>query len=607
MANLRDLLVEIRRRRVVRDTLVYVAAIWALAQGVAQLSPAFGLPDWTTRWFVIAGAIGFPFWLLLAWYYDITLDGFRREVEPAAGEPARHKPVHRLDYWIFGTMALAIVLLATNQVVLRRDATGRADAADAARFAATVAKLPARSVAVLPLVNESSDPRERYFSDGLSESLINALSQFGGLKVISRHSSFQFRDSRSSPTEIGARLGVANLVEGSVRRHGDRLRIQAVLVHAPDGSIAWSHEFEQPAADLFRVQDAITTAVAEALRVQLLDAPAARPQTDRPQSRNIDAYAAYLRGNAAFQDGSEQATRRAIKEYQTAIRADPHYAAAHAALAVAWVSLADFYLGGEAARSAYASARDAVNTALALDANLAVGYTARAVLLQSADFNWIDAERAARHALQLAPNDGDVRRTVASSLALTGQTRAALELDRQVIETDPQRASAYMTYSIDLASNGQLQAAERAVRTALALRPQADAYHSRLATTLSLQGRHAVALESAAAEPDADWRAFALAFALQAGGERSAADAALDALIARGAEAMAYQIAEVYALRDDADKVFVWLDRALAQRDPGIGNLLGDPVILRFRSDARFAAFCRKAGLPATTDAVALR
>src|SRR6185312_3599798 len=172
-------------------------------QGIAQLGPSFGTPDWVTRWFVIAGAIGFPFWLAFAWFYEFTPSGLKRESEVAPGDSIAHSTGRKLDFWIIGVLAVAVVLLLTNQLVSRRDAT---------------APISDQSIAVLPLANEGGNADEQYFSDGLSEDLIITLSRFADLKVISRGSSFKFRDSSDDSRTIGVKLGVAHLLEGSVRR-----------------------------------------------------------------------------------------------------------------------------------------------------------------------------------------------------------------------------------------------------------------------------------------------------------------------------------------------------------------------------------------------------
>src|ERR1700752_2334466 len=175
-----SILSELRRPNVFRAGALYIGAIWALTQGIAQLGPAFGAPEWTTRWFVIAGVVGFPFWLAFAWFFEFTPEGLKRERDVEPGESITHHTGRKLDFWIIGVLAVAVVLLLTTQLVTRHGAA---------------APISDQSIAVLPLANEGGNADEQYFSDGLSEDLIITLSRFADLKVISRGSSFKFRDS----------------------------------------------------------------------------------------------------------------------------------------------------------------------------------------------------------------------------------------------------------------------------------------------------------------------------------------------------------------------------------------------------------------------------
>ncbi|MEO6927086.1 MAG: hypothetical protein ABI129_10525, partial [Rhodanobacter sp.] len=199
---------ELKRRNVLRAGALYAAAAWALAQGAAQLLPVYDVSAWVMRWIIAALIIGFPFWIAFAWFYEFTPTGLKRESDIAPAESITAHTGRKLDFWIIGIMAVAIVLLVTNQFVLHRDATSAAAATDAKTFAAELAKVPDKSVAVLPLANESGDAKQQYFVDGMSEELITDLAQINGLKVIGKYSSFKFRDSKDSPAQIGAALGV---------------------------------------------------------------------------------------------------------------------------------------------------------------------------------------------------------------------------------------------------------------------------------------------------------------------------------------------------------------------------------------------------------------
>lgn len=596
---------ELKRRNVLRAGALYIAAVWAFGQGLSQFSPALGLPDRATRWFLLAAAIGFPFWLTLAWFYEVTPTGLKRESDIAPSESIAHPTGRKLDFWIIGILAVAVVLLVTNQFVVHWDATGRAGFADASPLAAKPVKISQKSIAVLPFANLGGDKDQQYFSDGLSEDFITALSQVAGLKVIGRNSAFQFRDTKDDSQTIGAKLGVAHLLEGSVRREGDTVRISAELINTRDASTLWSQHYDRPYKDLFALQDDITNAVAGALQAKLLDSGGALVQGDRPPSGNLAAYAAYLQGTFNLTRYTDADMRQAIAHYQTAIQIDPRYARAYAALSTAWTNLATGDLGGLEAQQAYAKARAAANTALALDSHLAAAHSARGWVLLNADFDWAGAQAEYQRAAQLTPASGGLW-YLAYLTATLGDPGRALDLNQQALDTDPRSSGKYNWKSHYLSSLGRLDEAAEASHTAIEMQPTGQAFHEQLASVEVQRGHALAALAAAEAEAPGVWRDVGLALALQIGPDRSAADAALTHLIETGSEMSSYQIAEIYALRRDPDRMFQWLDRAWASRDAGIGFLLYDPFVLRYQHDPRFAAFCQKVGLPTTTNAKAL-
>ncbi|MFO1507794.1 MAG: hypothetical protein U1F23_12120 [Lysobacterales bacterium] len=531
-------------------------------------------------------------------------------------------------------LALAVLLLLVNQFVWHRGmrapavasnpaasvaaqpspASGPAGAtpaagapANAVPLPASTAAIPQKSVAVLPFVNEG-EKSEQFFSDGLSEDLITALSQFAGLKVISRNSAFQFRDSKDTSATIGQSLGVAHLLEGSVQRRGDEVRITATLVNAVDGTVLWTERYDKPYKGLFALQDAITRAVADALQAKLMTAPGAVVQSDRPPGGNLAAYTAYQHGISYSSLGTEAGQRLALTAFNAAIRGDPKYAAAYARLSGAWLALANQFLSDPAKiAEARAAARKASAMALRLDPDSAQAHASRAYLLRTMDFELAGADAEYRRALQLAPHDAAVQFGLGNIRAVLGQNARAAELTRQALASDPLHASWYNWLSVYLGATGKLDEAKQAINTAIALQPGAVAYHQVLAIIEILRGDANAALAAAQAEPPGPWHEIALALALQVGSDRAAADAALAKLIKNQASVASYQIADVYALRHDSDNVFKWLDRAWTARDPGIGYLLGDPLVLRYRDDPRFAVFCKKVGLPTITDAVAIK
>jgi TolB-like protein/Tfp pilus assembly protein PilF len=596
VADARSFFAELKRRNVVRAALVYAAAVWALAQGIAQLTPVVGAPDWVARWFLVAACIGFPFWITFAWFYAWTPEGFRREEEVDACPAIARATGRKLDFWIIGIMAVAIVLLVTNQFVLRRDATGIADASSATAFAAALAKVPAKSVAVLPLANESGDPQQAYFSDGLSEELISDLTQIDGLKVIGKTSSFKFRDSKASPAEIGATLGVAHLIEGSVRQRGEQLRVVVSLIDARDGTSIWSHTYDQQLKDVFAIQSQIGEAVAAALKIELLGKPIVNEE--RPASGNVEAYRLMLQGRAIQRRATTLAdVQRAIDVVTSAVEADPEYAYAWGVLSNMWANLTYSERGAKRQHAA-SEARAAVAREAALAPGTASAHRHRGYLLAVLDLDQVGALVEFRRALELAPRDGNAVAFLALQLAIVGKLQASVDLYKKAIATDPLRVDWYGNLSGILIAQGDLVAGERVARKALTLQPDFSGLYGLLVSIDVLRGDAAAAARDAEQEPDPDSRALLLVSAALAGDDHAKAHAALQDYIRKYGDAFPYSVAELYGQSGQPDKMFTWLDRTWAQRNPVISNLLYDPLVLRYKTDPRFAAFYRKLGLP---------
>ncbi|MBN8736180.1 MAG: tetratricopeptide repeat protein [Xanthomonadales bacterium] len=573
-------LAELRRRNVFRAGTLYAAVAWLVVQVATQVFPFFAIPDWVVRLIVIAALIGFPVVLAVAWYYEFTPEGLKLESEVPRAASITRQTGKRLDHAIIAVLCVIVVLLLANTVVRNRDSGAIQD----------------KSVAVLPLLNENGDAGDQYFSDGLSEDLISMLGRVPELKVIGRNSSFRFRGDLSDSRGIGAKLGVANLLEGTVRRQGERVRIVASLVSAADSRVIWSQTYDRELKDIFDVQSDIAQSVASSMRATLLGKTIA--STDEPPGGNLAAYNAYLQGNFYRARSTEADDRTAIAHYEEAIRIDPRYASAHAALSYTWTMLAGAFLDGPAMQQAYARARTASDTALSLDPDLADAHIARGVFLDWAEFDWRGAEAAFRRGLQLAPNDGNAMSFLADLLATRGRPDQAVEWKRRALEKDPLHATWYEALASYYSALGQLDDAQRAIEKAITLQPNAASFHETLTVIAIRRGDAATALRVAQQGPPGSWRDVAVALARQIGGDPAAADAALQDVVARYGDGNAYQIAEIYAVRKQPEPMFAWLERAWSNRDPGISYLLYDPFLLAFRDDPRFAAFCRKVGLP---------
>jgi len=445
------------------------------------------------------------------------------------------------------------------------------------------------SIAVLPFVDLSPKKDQEYFSDGLAEELLNSLAKIQGLHVAARTSAFQFKGKDEDLRVIGQKLNVATVLEGSVRKQGTRVRITAQLIQVSDGFHLWSEAYDRNLTDIFAVQEEIANAVAGSLRVTLLGEKA-------PSSRgtNLEAYNAYLQGKYFYARYRLEDVDKAISCYEQAVRLDPNYALAWASLAEARSFRATTY----GPIDGFRMARQAAEQALALDANLAEAHAIMGWIKREYEWDWAGAGTSFQRALALAPGNATAIRETAGLAATLGNFEQALTLDRQAVELDPLNGRAYMGLVLHLYYTGRLDDAAEAAKKALDLNPNVPDLQTFLSRVCLAQSRPQEALAEARRETDPGYRQQGLALAYYALGKKQESDAALRQLIAAFQSDGAFQIAEVYAFRGEADRVFEWLGRAYAQRDSGFSIMKGDPLLKSIESDPRYNAFLRKLRLP---------
>jgi TolB-like protein len=410
-------------------------------------------------------------------------------------------------------------------------------------------------------MNSTGDPANEYFSDGMSEEFISTLSRLQELKVVGRTSSFQFKGKTDDSRTIGEKLGVYYLLEGSVRKSADRVRIAVALIKSGDGANVWSETYDRELKDIFAVQSEIAGAVAKQLKVALLGnngqaAPLTTAAT--PSNQNVEAYNALLQGNFYFNRRTAEDTRKAIGYYEEAIRLDPRYTLAYGKLSVAAGALAKNYpdIASKEIEEAIAKARASAKSALDLDLNLAEAHWAQGVVLRDIDFNFAGAEAELRRALELAPQNPAVTSSLAGLISRLGRLDEAVALTQQAIALDPLRTISHTNLALTLTVLGRYDEAEAALRKAIALQPQSIQNYTQRAVIRILRGNSGAAVELAKQETDPFWRTYALALAQFANGERVEADAALKKMIDENADASGSQIAEVYALRKEPEKMF---------------------------------------------------
>jgi TolB-like protein len=452
------------------------------------------------------------------------------------------------------------------------------------------AAIPDKSIAVLPFEDLSEKKDQAYFSDGLSEELIDQLTKVPELKVPGRTSSFYFRGQHVTIAEIAKALGVAHVLEGSVRKSGHTVRVTAQLIQADSGYDAWSQTYDRDLKDIFQVQDQIAGAVVQALKATLLANTARGDRT-----ANVDAYSLLLQGRFLVQRNTETDARQAVQILQRAVSLDPGYAPAWAELSQAYIFLSE-YTDPTPDQDAE-RARAAAQKALALDPGSVAAHLALAEVKAFYDFDWKGAAQQFD-----AAKRSDASLAVPEWLVMSSgcDARACYEPFVQSIsseiERDPLNAGAYRDRGRVLYFSGRLEEAEADTRRALELSPHLTGGHFQL--TLILIYRHQLAdVVSVAAADDGLYRRTALALAYQALGQREQADAALQDMLANDALGGAAQIAEVYTVRGDTAAALDWLERAYRQHDSGVPFAKVSPLFKPLTHEPRYLALMRQLGL----------
>ena len=379
----RNFFAELKRRNVYKVAVAYAVVGWLLVQVATQVFPFFEIPNWAVRLVVLVIIIGFPIALIIAWAFELTPEGLKRTETADLAAPAPSKS-HAWIYIVIVGALLSVGLFMLGRYGFREKSSSGASSA--------------KSIAVLPLLNESGNPKDEYFSDGLSEELIAALSHIGELKVIGRSSSFRFKERQEDSRTIGEKLGVATLLEGTVRKQGNKVRIVAELINASDGIAIWTQTFDRELKDIFAVQEEIATKVASSLKMTLLGSgkrPAARSATE-----NTEAHNAYLLGHYYFQRRNLEDYRKAVGHYEEAIRLDPDYALAYAERSEAWTLIGD--LTGEG-KTAWPKARTDAEKAVAIAPTLAEAHAALGWVRFFTEWRFAEGLSELKRAKELAP------------------------------------------------------------------------------------------------------------------------------------------------------------------------------------------------------------
>jgi len=446
------------------------------------------------------------------------------------------------------------------------------------------------SVAVLPFTNLSGTAAEDYFADGIADDILTQLYKVGDLRVTSRTTMQQYRQTTKSIREIGEELHATAIVEGSVRREGDRIRLVIQLIDAGTDDHLWAETYDKKLDDVFAVQSEIARNVARTLHARL--SPTEEKHLTAVPVSNVQAYNLILEGSHYFSKGTRDDVYRAIEKFQEALAIDSGSARAWAQLATAWARLSD--VGALETGEGYEKARSAAQKALLLDDGLAMAHTIMGWIKRSYDWDWEGAERECRKALDIAPGDVTVIRNMANLEKTLGKFESAITHMKRAVELDPKKPPIYTSLGLLSMYAGYLEQAASAYREAITLNPKYPAAHTFLGLVYLLEGNQQEAVREIQLEDDPGWKAYGLAQAYFASSQETQADSALRSLKDEYGEESMYQVAQVYAYRNEADSAFAWLTMAYEVHDGGLTEILGDPFMKNIERDPRYHAFLKK-------------
>ena len=579
---------DLKRRRVFRVMAVYGVVAFAIIEAADAIFPRMALPDWTVTLVVWLALLGFPVAIVLAWALEMTPEGVRRTAEAAPGELTEIIAAPASQRWSAGVLALVgVTALLAGAWYVGRQSAPPPDADPAVGISSA-------SIAVLPLADMSPDKDQEYFSEGISEELLNLLTKIPELQVTARTSSFSFKDQNLEIPEIAARLNVAHVLEGSVRKAGNQVRITVQLIRAADGFHVWSETWDRTLDDIFAIQDEIAAEVVAQLKVTLLG------EAPKVEETDPDAYALFLQARNWEVPGgtTEEIMEEVTALYLQGLAIDPDYAPA-------WVDLARIYstqanMGLRPVNEGFRLSREAANRALAIDPEYALADATLGYIAEAYDQDLAVAARHFERALELAPTDTDIIFWAADLARNLDRLDEAIALLEYAVARDPVNMSVHNGLGLAYFFAGRLDEALASFRTMDSLGPAGMGFgQSLIGWVLLEKGEPEAALAALQQESSEGSRQIGLAMAYHALGRSAESDAALAEVIEKyeqDEQRWANNIAYVLAFRGEADRAFEWLDRAVEYNDPGLTSIANFALFANLHDDPRWLPFLESIG-----------
>jgi serine/threonine-protein kinase len=581
-STLKNFFSELKRRNVYKVAVAYAVVGWLVIQVSATVLPTFHAPEWVVQTLVVLVAVGFPIALVIAWAFELTPEGIKRTEDVDLAASARQPRKHAWIVVVIVGAALSVGLFFIGRYT--------------ARNSASASELSAKSIAVLPFVNMSADKNDEYLSDGVSEELIAALSKINGLQVKARTSSFAFKGKNEDIQKIGDLLHASHLLEGSVAKAGNKLRITAQLIQASDGNHEWSDTYDRDMQDIFAVRSEVAQKVAETLKVRLLGEE--KRKIDKKPTENLEAYDAYLKGRYFFNRPSDQNLSKAISQFEDAVRLDPNFAAAYSGLSDAYLWAA-FNEGIITAAEGKRKARSTAEKSLQLNEASAEAHTSLANYLSWYEHDWAASEREFRRAIALNPNYAFAHDQFALTLALQGRLAESETEGRRAAQLDPLNPAIAIDNTLGLTAQGEFQQAKEEAKRGAELDPEFFFPQLQFGW-IDIQAGNAKAaipaLQKAVAMESPPFVIAWLGYAYGAAGDRNAALATIEQLKKKSVNGYVpqFNLAMIHLGLGDRDRALDLLEQASAADSQWMMYLKIDRIFDSLRADPRFVVLMKK-------------
>ena len=574
---------ELKRRNVYKVAVTYAVVAWLLIQVATQVLPIFEIPNWGIRLVVLLIVVGFPIALVIAWAFELTPEGIKRteDVDPALEAQKKSQA------WIY--VALIAAFLSIGLFFLGRFTASPKQSG--------LADIPEKSIAVLPFDNLSRDPDNAYFAEGVQDEILTRLAKVADLKVISRTSTQHFKSSPENLPEIAQQLGVRNILEGSVQKASDQVRVNVQLINAASDTHLWADIYDRKLTDLFAVESDIAKTIADTLQAKLTGEE--KIQLAKKPTENQEAYELYLKGRFFWNKRTADDLRRSIDYFNQAIEKDPNYAQAYAALAQSWLLLPG-YSGGTPI-DCFPQAETAAKKALSLDDNSADAHAALGMVKQLFNFDSPGAIAEFERAIELDPNDATAHHWFANhSLSATGQTEREVTEMKRALELDPLSLIINSNLGQAYIYAGRFDDAITQLRKTIEMDGGFYFAHYLLGMALELKGELPEAMTEFRRAIELNDDPFPKALLGHLAGEMGRKDEArqiLERLLKVRKERYfeAYGLGMVYLGLDDKNNALRWLEEGYRDRDGfNMGTIRVDPFLNPLRGDPRFEALAEK-------------